>query len=158
MFNAILRFGWDNVAHEILAQGLTEEEALEMESAQIAMHSQSSTLYNISGIPAQCLAQENTHFIDSTEQPTIHTTNKPSTRTYGTGYIIPLTTKPVGVHICAIDVYTKDGTFICTYPSAKVAAHELGVNHGDVTSCCKGVKADGQPKYQVKGYIFRYHI
>ena len=154
MFNAILKFGWDNVQHEIIADNLTETEALEIEAAQIALHSESCTVYNISGIPAQCLAQENSHFID----PTVVPPQPTSTRHYGTGYIIPLTSKPTGMRQCPIDVYTKDGTFICTYPSAKTAAHELGVNHGDIISCCKGLKSDGQPRYQVKGYIFRYKV
>lgn len=155
MFNAILKFGWDNVKHEIIADGLTDEEALEMESAQIAMHSKSSTVYNISGIPAQ----ENTHFIDSTEHPTVPSPqNNTSTRLYYKDHVVPLTPKPTGMQTCPIDVYTKDGVFICSYPSAKIAAQELNVNNGDVISCCKGVKADGKAKYQVKGYIFRYYV
>ena len=147
MFNAILKFGWDNVKHEIIADNLTEDEALEIESQQIILHSHSSTVYNLNGLPAQSLAQENTHFIDPTVSPT---------KTYGAGCIIPLTPKPIGVRTCAIDVYTKNGDFICTYPSAKIAAQELGVNNGDLISCCKGVKSDGRPRYQIKGYIFRY--
>lgn len=151
MFNAILQFGWLNVKHEIIADNLTEEEALELESQQIALHSTSSTVtYNIQGIPAQSLAQENAHFVGNTPQCV------PQDIHHKKDYIIPLTPKPQGVHTCPIDVYTKDGIFICTYPSAKIASHELGVNNGDVISCCKGVKADGKARYQVKGYIFRY--
>lgn len=159
MFAAILQFGWDNVKHEIIADNLTEEESTEVERAQIAyhsaLHSESSTIYNISTVPAQYLAQENSHFIEPT-LPQITTTDVQ--RYKGKNYIVPLTPKPHGVHIIPIDVYTKDGEFICTYPSAKVAAQELAINHGDIISCCKGAKSDGRLKYQVKGYIFRYHI
>lgn len=37
-FKDILDYGWRNIKHEILAQGLTKEEALKMESAQIILH------------------------------------------------------------------------------------------------------------------------
>lgn len=33
-FKDILYYGWSNIKHEILAEGLTKEEALNMESAQ----------------------------------------------------------------------------------------------------------------------------
>lgn len=37
-FRDILKYGWDNIKHEILAEGLTKQQALEMESAQITLH------------------------------------------------------------------------------------------------------------------------
>lgn len=37
-FKDILDYGWRNIKHEILFDGLTKEKALEIESAQIAMH------------------------------------------------------------------------------------------------------------------------
>ena len=82
MFNAILRFGWENVRHEIIADNLTEEDACTIESAQITLHSESCTVYNISGISAQYIAQENAHFIDSTEHPSMYAPQRTSTRAY----------------------------------------------------------------------------
>lgn len=38
MRNAIMKYGWDNVKHEILAKGLTREEACAMEVALIALY------------------------------------------------------------------------------------------------------------------------
>ena len=37
-FRDILKYGWDNIKHEILASGLSKDDALKMESAQIALH------------------------------------------------------------------------------------------------------------------------
>ena len=37
-FKDILHYGWSNIKHEILADNLTKEEAIEMESAQITIH------------------------------------------------------------------------------------------------------------------------
>lgn len=157
MFAAILQFGWNNVEHEILADNITEEESKEIEYHEIVMHSDSCTVYNIQGIPAQVLAQESAHYIDP-HSTLPHYPTKLSTQKRYKDYIIPLTQKPPGTHTCRIDVYASDGTYICTYPSAKVASQELNVNHGDIISCCKGVKSDGKPRYQVKGYIFRYNL
>lgn len=165
MFNAILQFGWDNVKHEILADNLTSKEALELETKEIKKHTLSNEMvYNISQLPAQFLAQNNSHYIDNSAQnhPQIKAQNTPHKRIH-TGvhlkqHIVPIVPKPPGTQVYPIDVYTTSGEFICTYPSAKVAAHELSVNHGDVISCCKGAKSNGQPRYQVKGYVFRYHI
>lgn len=161
MFNAILKYGWDNVKHEILLDDLDIETARQIESCQIALHSAINTiLYNIQSIPAQMLAQNNAQYIDTNTiklpKSAQHPQNTTIKRTNLKDYIVPLTEKPYYEHSVPIDVYTLDGTFICTYPSAKIAAEELGVNHGDLISCCKGVKADGKAKYQVKGYIFRY--
>lgn len=173
MFNAIIKFGWDNVKHEIIADNLTTEESIAIESQEIALHSDlhspmhsdghsdkhrepCTMIYNIQEIPAQTIAQENAHFIDHNAQsPNIP---NPTNHFYYKAHLIPIVEKPIGMRYCPIDVYTVDGTFICTYPSAKIASQELQVNHGDITSCCKGVKSNGQPRYQVKGYVFRYHV
>ena len=155
MFAAILQFGWVNVKHEILVDNITEEESKVIESKEIALHSASCTVYNLHSVPPQSIAQENAHFIDPSTTITNHPHNV-STMKHHKEYIIPLVNKPEGLRNCPISVYTSDGTFICTYPSAKIASQELGVNHGDLISCCKGVKSDGKPRYQVKGYIFRY--
>lgn len=134
MFAAILQFGWNNVKHEILADNLTEKESIDIEAKEIARYNENHTLYNLQGSPV---------FVKRGIKK--HKRN-----------IIPLTEKPQGCHSCSVDVYTVDGDFICNYPSTKIAAQELCVNPGDITSCCKGVRSDGQPRYQVKGYIFRY--
>ena len=169
MFNAILQYGWDNIKHEILVDNISDEEAYEIERKEIALHSMSTVdpsctipsaqsptmIYNIHELPPQYFAQENAHFIPQKTVTHIpHDTTIPKKKEY----IVPLVPKPTGTHQCPVDVYTIDGTFICTYPSGKIAAIELGVSHGDVVSCCKGVKSDGKRKYQVSGYIFRYHI
>lgn len=156
MFNAIVKYGWDNVKHEILVDNVDEQTALDIETQEIVKHSTSCTVYNTAQLPPQVLAQENAHYIDTSTPPSPQIQSSYITR-YKT-YIVPLTTKPVGVRTCPINVYTADGEFIATYPSAKVASQELGVNNGDIISCCKGKKADGKPRYQIKGYIFRYAI
>ena len=42
-YNAILKYGWDNFQHDIVASGLTKEEACKMEQELIAKHDSTNT-------------------------------------------------------------------------------------------------------------------
>lgn len=45
MFNAVLKYGWDNIQHEILFEGLTYEEACEKEILLIALYKSNNRKY-----------------------------------------------------------------------------------------------------------------
>ena len=45
MYNAILKYGWDNIKHEILYTDLTQEEAYETEIKLIAEHNATNKIY-----------------------------------------------------------------------------------------------------------------
>ena len=44
-YNAILKYGWDNITHKIIADGLTEEKAKNMEIDLIAKHKTKNNKY-----------------------------------------------------------------------------------------------------------------
>lgn len=44
----------------------------------------------------------------------------------------------------------KDGKVIASYPSARIAASEIGIDHSCVTRCCNGKRRSAN------GYTFRY--
>ena len=151
MFQDILKYGWKNITHEILAHNLTKTAAHEMEYAQILLHSASGTeLHNIVG--AQYVAQKSAQY-----QPQ-HTIDTPQdcSKNHYKEYVVPLTPRPRKSGHIPIDVYDLQGNYIATFASGKIASEKLKVNIGDITSCCKGVKSDGKRKYQAGGYIFRY--
>lgn len=158
MFAAILQYGWDNIKHEILADNLTKEEALNLEIEEIHKHSVSAPMiYNLAQLPPQYLAQENSHFLSVKHKVT--TTKSDTNHSHYKHHIIPLVEKPIGLRHCGVDVYlASTGELIATYPNAKIASSELGINHGDIISCCKGVKSNGKARFQVKGYVFRYTL
>ena len=145
---AIIEYGKDNIESVVLEEYEDYDTAHERELYYIQQYK--DICYNVLGNRRGRFAQSSLHNRVSTEYIPPQCTYK--------DHIIPLTTKPKGWHTCPINVYDLNGTFICTYPSAKIAAKELSVNHGDIISCCKGVKSDGKPRYQVKGYVFRYAI
>lgn len=45
--NAILKYGWDNITHDIVYQGLTKEEAITVEQALINKYKELNLSYNI---------------------------------------------------------------------------------------------------------------
>ena len=50
-----------------------------------------------------------------------------------------------------VDMFSKNGEYICTYPSIKEAGRKTGVHHQNISLCCIGkTKSAG-------GYLWRYH-
>lgn len=143
IFNAIIKYGWDNVKHEILYDNLSHDEAVELEKKVIKEECTKVELtYNLYSIPAQEPAQSSAQ-------------KRPQHGPYKQ-HIIPIVEKPQWLRSCPIDVYTEDGEFITTYPNIKITAEELKINQGNIASCCKGVRGTGESVYTVNHYIFRY--
>lgn len=154
IFNAIVQYGWKNIKHEILYDNLTHEEAVALELEIIQeLYESDIVMYNVLST-ARTFSTVRTNNVAHTG--TVNTTNIEHKRTHYKEHTIPLVEKPEWMNVCPIDVYYPSGTYITTYPSIKIASEELGVNAGNITSCCKGVRGTGQPVYQAKGYVFRY--
>lgn len=152
---AIIKYGKDAIVSEVLEEHENYDTALEREIYYINKYA--DICYNkiknsnIKGVP--CTVR--------TAQTCLHrracTEASPQKGTYKQ-YIVPLTTKPTNRHACPVSVYNLNGNYIRTYETAAIAAKELNVNKGDVISCCKGMRSDGQPRYHCKGLIFRYAV
>ena len=138
-FSAIVKFGWDNILHEIIAQVETQQEASKIEKILITSHKSNIPEYGYNiqcGFPAQsCL-----HSLDSTDI----SAQKPLD---GRGKISQ-----------KVIQYSKDGKQIAIFNSMKEASLLTGVNHGDICSCCQGHKADGTPKHTAGGFIWKYAL
>jgi hypothetical protein len=194
-FKDILKYGWDNIKHEILAEGLTKEEALQMETEQIILHNSMLPQY---GYNQSCTEMSvhnravNQYSTDGTlicTFPSVKSAAQSVSTIPGTitkacydnhisrGYlwkfaedktelIIPtdLSRRLHSPHRKRTDIigrqvaqYSKDGSLICIYNSAKEAHEKTGVNHGDICSCCKGQKgSNGRLKHTAGGYIWKY--
>lgn len=150
----IIKYGKDKIVSEVLEEHENYDTAIERELYYIQLYKE--VCYNKIGNTKRqyssttVAAQSIVHSTTSTESHTQSPQRKE--------HIVPLTTKPQDRHTCPISVYDLKGNYITTYPTAKIAAQELKINNGDIISCCKGVKADGKAKYQVKGYVFRYAV
>lgn len=144
----IIKYGKENIISEVLEEHDDYDTAVEREWHYIQVYK--DVCYNKVGNSAY---RKTSCTVAPAQKP-------PSTkgRAQYKQHIIPLTTKPTNRHSCPINVYDLQGQYICTFESAKEAADKLNVNQGEIISCCKGVKADGKPRYQTKGYVFRYAV
>lgn len=167
MFKAILKFGWDNIQHEIIEDGLTTEESELLERELIEEYSNMvECVYNVEKIPPEKRIENDKHYLtkesilknkQSKTKPKVHRQRRNiTTETHPLITKIPIIEKPPHLHSCPVAVYNLDCEYLTTYPSGAIAADELGVSACDISACCRGVKAGSQPRYQVKGYVFRY--
>ena len=107
-FKDIIKFGWDNIKHEILASGLSKEDAINMESAQIAFHNSMLPQYGY---------------------------NQTSTE--------------ASAHNRAVNQYSTDGTFICTFPSVNEAAQSVHISPSTISrACCHNTVS--------RGYLWKF--
>lgn len=132
-FRAIVKYGWDNFAHEIVATGLTREEACTVEAAMIAAYHSNEKAhgYNITGG-----GEMFTHAPESREkmsrnrkgkgrQPKAETTRQKIRERHAGG------SAPVRV-VCL--------TTGKVYASINDAARDTGVDKCPISRCCRGVK------------------
>lgn len=147
----IIKYGKENIISEILEEHENYDVAVERELYYIQQYR--DICYNKVGntkrvsctvIPAQSYLHSDTSTKGSHAQYKSH--------------IVPLTTKSPHRRSCPISTYDLQGNYITTYENSKIASEATGVSNGDIISCCKGVKADGKPRYQCKGLIFRYAV
>lgn len=136
-FSAIVKFGWDNILHEVIAQVETQQEATRIEKILITSHKSNVPEYGYN-VQGGCLAQYPLHSDTSTDV----SAQKPLD---GRGKLSQ-----------KVSQYSKDGKLIATYNSIKEASKLSGINGGDICSCCQGHKSDGTPKYTAGGYVWKY--
>lgn len=105
---AIKKYGWSNFKHEIVKDGLTQDEAIELEKALIAKYDAINNGYNQSPggeIPMLC----------------------PSARR-----------KAKEKLAVPVSQYTKDGVWITDYDSLTEAGNAVGVQYTGITGCLLG--------------------
>lgn len=148
-FSAIVKFGWDNILHEVIAQVESQQEANRIE--QILIFSHKAKLpefgYNTQG------GYRPQNYLHS------HIPTETSTESHPYPSTDISAQKPLdgrGKTSKKVAQYSKDGKLIATFNSLRDASQFTGINHGDICSCCKGHKADGTPKRSAGGFIWKY--
>ena len=145
----IIKYGKDNVISEILEEYEDYDTAIERERHHISLHR--DICYNKVGNAKKAVCT-----VPLAQSPLHSATSTKSKRPQRKQHIVPLTTKPTNRRSCPISTYDLEGNYITTYATSLEAAECTNVNHGDIISCCKGVKPDGKARYQCKGLVFRY--
>lgn len=137
--NAILKYGWDNITHEILHTNLTKEEACLLESTYISEYKKQGLSYNVTdggeGRLGCKLSEEVINKIKTAhkgKKQSAETVAKRVAKNIGkrrTDEQKAKTSKPV----CQYDL---ESNLIATYFGAREASRCTGVNSSHITDCC----------------------
>lgn len=126
-FNAIVKYGWLNIEHEILQSNLTLEEANRLEQKYINEYNSSDRQY---GYNIQ-FGGINRSVTDTTNYCNIKTGNNKGKQ---------------------VIVYNKLGQYVGEFISSYQAAKILGCDQSHIRECCQNKNG----RKQHKGYIFKY--
>lgn len=167
-FNAIREHGWNNIQHEVLARGLTEEQAHEMEIALINRHDSTNPEkgYNRAtggrGTPGVVISDETRQrlIVSHLGKKNPHTPEwnkkisdgnkgkrKPHKGVPRSEYCKQRTSE---THAIPVVQYDKHMNFIKEYASGREAARQTGISDRNISRCCRGLaKSAG-------GYIWKH--
>lgn len=142
-FNAIEKYGWDNIQHEILLDGISSNEAYEWEKIFIVQYKSNDRRFGYNNSSGGEHGFYGGHHTDEAKRKISAASSKRR--------LPPETYEKIAnskrKKVVAFDI---DGNYICEANSLSEMEKITGINNSCITACCKG-------KYQqIKGYIFRY--
>lgn len=161
-WNAITKYGWDNIKHEILFEGLTKEEAEQKEIALIAQHKSNlpergynrSTGGECSAKGCKWSEEHNKktsdtlkgHFVSEATREKIKRARRLQ-KTIINPPVLRGSKNPKAKQIIQKDIF---GETIAIYETVRLAAQCVGVCHQSISDCCRGKLKS------VKGFVFCY--
>lgn len=173
--NAIKRFGWDNIKHEVLVTGLEQEEAFAEERRLIAEHRANDPKfgYNQSeggesgfvGVSQSAEAKKKNADAHRGRKASEETRKKmseahkahPNSGCYKKGRVVPQEEKEksakshIGLRAKRVVQYTQDGQVVKVHTGANGAEAETNISNSNIIACCKGRRRTAG------GYIWRYY-
>ena len=166
-YNAILKYGWDNIKHEIMFDGLTKEYAEQKEIELISAYKSNDKLSQITRKLVQ-KAKSKKPLSDETKgkiraamtgrvlsdewKHKISVGNKGKTRGNGrvTSYDTKIKQRNNNTKKIAVSQYDKNGVYIKSYPSMMEAERQLNISNSKICAVCKG------KRMTAGGYVWRY--
>lgn len=142
-YQAIKKYGWDSIKHDVLASGLSRSEAEKMERNLILKYQSDDREHGYNILKGGNVSDGGWHHTDEAKRRiAIGATGRHLTKER----IQAL----VDRRIKGVRVYDIDGKYIKEYKSLVDAERDTGVSNANIAGCCKG-------KYNsMQGYIFRY--
>ena len=156
-YSAIVKYGWDNFEHEIIATNLTQEEADNLEIALIEKFDTMNPLkgYNAdSGGRSKQPSKETrkkmkeSHLGKPVHANTPENIAKRAEKTKGKKR--PEVTGTNSGRALKVEQYDLNGNFIRIWDYIKQASTELHIDSSSITKCCKG------KLNKVGGFVWRY--
>lgn len=155
-YNAIQKYGWDNIKHEIIFSGLNEDSAKLIEEIFIYYYKQQNISLNITdggdGMKGYHHTEEAKKKIsEAGKNPSEETRKKIGAAQKGK-ILSEETRKKIGASLKGhkvseehkkklskeVNQFSKDGSFITTYPSLNEAGRNTGIHIGHISECCIG--------------------
>ena len=129
MWNAINKYGWHNIRHDVLYTGLTKFEACAIEKQLIAdwKTTEKACGYNVA-LGGECNAEGRK--ISEETRRKMSESHK-GKNTWAKGRKNPSAVKTHSIPVVCVE------TFVVYYSGAE-ASRQTGVNQGHITQCCKG--------------------
>ena len=158
---AIQKYGWENIQHEILCDGLYEQEAKTLERFYISQFSSNNASkgYNltvggdgVTGYKYTDAQRKNRSLMVSGKGNGMyghkHTCQEKERISFclvqrwkSKEARIKQSKKLLGeknVNAKSVCQFSKDGLLIKSFPAASVAERELGISHSSIIACCRG--------------------
>lgn len=148
--SAILKYGWNNIVHEVLATELSKEEAFLYETSLIALYKSNDPLYGYNHSEG---GEGKTGFSPSEETKRKikdkltgkHRPDEVKQKVSAAHLGKPLTVEhKEKIKISCRNINSKKVVCITTgavYPSASEAARQVGISKSGITACCRGEKS-----------------
>lgn len=140
---AIRKYGWDSIKHEIVASGLSRSEAEKMERKFIAEYQSDDREHGYNILKGGNVSDGGWHH---TEEAKRRIAIGATGRHLSKEQIQALVER----RIRGVRAYDINGNFIKEYKSLTDAERETGIENSNIAACCKGKYAT------MSGYIFRY--
>lgn len=164
IYRPILKYGWDNIKHEILFEGLTKEEACQKEIELIALYksNQREFGYNQSpgGNTVEITEETRKKMSEAHLGVPLSESHKNALKRGRANRVIQPNSgkhlsdnwkKAVAESVAiSVNQYDLCGNFIASYSSQKEAAKQTGICGSNIMRCCKGERR------KAGNYIWRY--
>lgn len=158
VYDAIKKYGWDNIEHRILKENLTQEQACFYERAYIkgwgshisvngyncTWGGEGTSSYNEEAIYKMWLKNPSLDYVAN-----LFDCNKDTVRKILDRYGVPKTGRGSKVRMHKVNQYDLNGKYLATYESYKTAAQALGKTDSGIRHCVKGEQKSAY------GYIWR---
>lgn len=139
-YNAILKYGWDNIKHEILIDNASKEEACILEQMLISHYKRLGVSYNITDGGEGRIAKQPQEFCKEQSDRM-----KEAWRNNPEKYLNKRTTKGIRRSIeqirkrsTSVLQFSIDGEFIQRYESVTEASNVVGISAKAIRNCCNG--------------------
>lgn len=167
-YKAIIKYGWENIRHEVLFTDLEENRAKKLEIELIRHYKSLGRSYNISdggdGLLGYCPSKETRlKLSEASKKHTPHRWSKEEKErmslyrrttyieSYHTEEFKRKISKAVEYKKVKVSQYTINDEFLASFNSANEAQKYTGVDRGAILRCCKGLNKTA------KGYKWRFY-